>query len=98
MSRSRSVGSDFFGASRLVTRRLVTELVVPGGGFKTPGYEVGSRQRAVFHLNFEPGERSQRLPRGLGSQGTPAKATDTAGHFAPPLVTDTVRSARHHQP
>jgi len=43
----------------------------------------------VFHLNFEPEKRSQRLSRGLGWQKTPAKATDTAGHLGSPLVTST---------
>jgi len=43
----------------------------------------------VFHLSFEPEERSQRLSRGLGWQKTPAKTTDTAGHLGSPLVTST---------
>ena len=65
---------------------------VPDGGFKVPGYGAGSSQKAGFHLNFEPEVRSQRLSRGLGWENTPAKATDTAGNFDPPLVTDTVRA------
>jgi len=65
---------------------------VPDGGFKVPGYGAGSSQKAGFHLNFEPEVRSQRLSRGLGWENTPAKATDTAGNFDPPLVTNTVRA------
>ncbi len=74
-------------------------LSVPGGGFKTPCCGVGSSQRAGFHLNFEPGNRSQRLSHGLGCENTPAKAIDTAGHFDPPLVTHIDHRLPHfHQP
>ena len=38
---------------------------------------------------FQPEKRSQRLPRGLGWETTPAKTTDTAGHLGAPLVTAT---------
>jgi len=75
-----------------LSRDAVAGLSVPGGGFKTPCYGAGSSQRAGFHLNFAPEKRSQRLSRGLGWEITPAKATATAGHFDPPLVTNTDRS------
>ena len=64
---------------------------VPGGALKVPCCGAGSSQRAGFHLNFVPEKRSQRLSPGLGWEMAPAKTTDTAGHFAPPLVTHTDR-------
>ncbi len=67
--------------------RLATS--VPDGELKEPCCGAGSSQRAGFHLNFEPEERSQRLSHGLGWENTPAKAIDTAGHLGSPLVTST---------
>jgi len=77
----------FYSASGLVKMGLVAS--VPGGGLKLPGGGGGYTQKAGFHLNFEPENRSQRLSHALNRENHSIKTIDTAGQFGPPLVTPT---------
>ncbi len=58
------VYADVVCASGLVKLGLVAS--IPDGALKPPCCGAGSSQKAGFHLNFAPENRSQKLSRGLG--------------------------------